>query len=166
MKHVLVSIILLGSLTVFSQDVKKNPKMQKERILERKVAFLTEKLELTSEESEQFWPIYNEMTKKIKENRMSMKKVYAPLKKNKEELDDSQYRTMIKSSQESREKNLKIIEEYTDKIGNVLGFKKVYVLSKAEKEFKKGLMERMKKSQPGKKDDMDRHQRRDLNDKN
>ena len=131
-----------------------------------KKAIITENMMFSEEESAIFWPIYNEMTKKIKENRMSMKKVYAPLKKNKEELDDSQYRTMIKSSQESREKNLKIIEEYTDKIGNLLGFKKVYVLSKAEKEFKKGLMERMKKSQPGKKDDMDRHQRRDLNDKN
>ena len=51
MKHVLVSIILLGSLTAFSQEKSKDPKMQKERIEQAKIAFLTKKLELTSDEA-------------------------------------------------------------------------------------------------------------------
>ena len=65
MKHVLVSIILLGSLTAFSQEKSKNPKIQKERIEQAKIAFLTKKLELTSEEAQQFWPIYNEKNNKL-----------------------------------------------------------------------------------------------------
>ena len=166
MKHVLVSIILLGSITAFSQDVKKNPKMQKEKIEQRKIAFLTQKLELTTEEAQEFWPIYNEMYKKIKENRSSMKKLYAPIKEGKTELDDATYRSIIQGSRESEEKSLEIKNEYGDKIAEIIGYKRVFELKMAEKEFKKRLIERMKNSQPSKKGEMGKPQRRELNDKN
>lgn len=54
MKHVLVCIILLGSLTAFAQQPSKNPKIQKEKIEQRKIAFLTQKLELTTDEAQEF----------------------------------------------------------------------------------------------------------------
>ena len=166
MKHVLVSIILLGSLTAFSQEVKKDLKMQKEKIEQRKIAFLTQKLELTTEEAQEFWPIYNEMHKKIKENRSSMKKLYAPIKEGKTELDDATYRSIIQGSRESEEKSLEIKNEYGDKMAKVIGYKRIFELKMAEKEFKKRLMERMKGSQPGKKGEIGRPQQRNLIDKN
>ena len=39
MKHVLVSIILLGSLTAFAQQPSKNPKIQKEKLSKAKLHF-------------------------------------------------------------------------------------------------------------------------------
>ena len=144
MKHVLVSIILLGSLTAFSQEVKKDLKMQKEKIEQRKIAFLTQKLELTTEEAQEFWPIYNEMHKKIKENRSSMKKLYAPIKEGKTDLDDAAYRIIIQDSRENEVKSLEMKNEYGDKMAKVIGYKRIFELRMAEKEFKKKLMERMK----------------------
>lgn len=162
MKHVLVSIILLGSLTAFSQEVKKDLKMQKEKIEQRKIAFLTQKLELTTEEAQEFWPIYNEMHKKIKENRSSMKKLYAPIKEGKTDLDDAAYRIIIQDSRENEVKSLEMKNEYGDKMAKVIGYKRIFELRMAEKEFKKKLMERMKNSQPSKKDKMGKPHQRSL----
>ena len=166
MKHVLVSIILLGSLTAFSQEKSKNPKIQKERIEQAKIAFLTKKLELTSEEAQQFWPIYNEKNNKLKELRVALKKEFAPIKEGKENQNDATYKALVTQMHEGRENKLKIEKEYTDRIGELLGYKRVFDLSTAEKEFKKGLMERMKRSNPGKKGEMGRPQQRNLIDKN
>ncbi len=162
MKHVLVGIILVGSLTAFSQEKSKNPKMQKERIEQAKIAFITQKLELTSDEAQEFWPVYNEMHKKIKENRSSMKKLFAPVKEGKEDLDDATYRSIMKSSHENEEKALDIKKEYGEKMANVIGYKRVFELKMAEKEFKKRLMERMKKANPGKKGEPGKPGRRNL----
>ena len=166
MKHVLVSIILLGSLTVFAQEKSKNPKIQKERIEQAKIAFLTNKLELTSEEAQQFWPLYNEKNNKIKENRIALKKVYAPIKEGKENQNDASYKAMILQLHEGRENQLEIQKEYSEKIGELLGYKRVFDLGIAEKEFKKGLMERMKRSNTGKKGVPGRPQQRNLIEKN
>ena len=166
MKHVLVSIILLSSLTAFSQEVKKNLKMEKQKIEQRKIAFITQKLELTTEEAQEFWPIYNEMHKKIKENRSSMKKLYAPIKEGKTNLDDAAYRTIIQDSREHEVKSLEIKNEYADKIAEIIGYKRIFELKMAEKEFKKRLIERMKNAHPGKKGEMGKPHQRNLIEKN
>ncbi|MDG2154015.1 MAG: hypothetical protein P8K10_08805, partial [Crocinitomicaceae bacterium] len=128
--------------------------------------FLTQKLELTTEEAQEFWPIYNEMHKKIKENRSSMKKLYAPIKEGKTELDDATYRSIIQDSRENEVKGLEIKNEYADKMAKVIGYKRLFELKMAEKEFKKRLMERMKGSNPGKKGEVKRPHERNLIEKN
>ena len=162
MKHVLVCIILLGSLTAFAQQPSKNPKIQKEKIEQRKIAFLTQKLELTTDEAQEFWPIYNEMHKKIKENRSSMKKLFAPVKEGKGNMDEAAYKKIMESSHENAKESLDIKMEYGEKMANVIGYKRVIDLGMAEKEFKKRLVERMKRSQSGKKGEMGKPNQRYL----
>lgn len=150
MKHVLVSIILLGSLSAYGQDGSKNRKVKKEKIEQAKIAFFTQKLELTAEEAEKFWPVYNEMHKKIKESRSTMKKLFEPIKEGKT-LSDNEYKNILKSVHEAEEKNLDIKNEFANKTADIIGYKRVFELKIAEKEFKKRLMERMKESKGGKK---------------
>jgi hypothetical protein len=51
-------------------------------------------------------------------------------------------------------------------MADVIGYKRVFELKMAEKEFKKRLMERMKKSNPRKKGEPGRPQQRNLIEKN
>ena len=55
MKKVFTLLFLFGYLTMMAQT---NDRL--ERIKAFKVAFITEKLELTTDEAEKFWPIYNQ----------------------------------------------------------------------------------------------------------
>jgi Spy/CpxP family protein refolding chaperone len=52
---ILIPILFLVSFVSFSQDFKE----KKEKIKALKVAYITEELNLTSEEAQKFWPIYN-----------------------------------------------------------------------------------------------------------
>ena len=55
MKRLIPILVLLIGLSGYAQrDGRMN-----ERIKAQKVAFITEKLSLTAEEAQQFWPIYN-----------------------------------------------------------------------------------------------------------
>lgn len=72
-------MFLLGSLTLSAQDGEKiGPKKQmfnKDQIVSQKIAFFTKFLDLTPEEAQKFWPVYNacqqEMEKARKETRKS-----------------------------------------------------------------------------------------------
>lgn len=72
-------MFLLGSLTLSAQDgEKRGPNKQmfnKDQIVSQKIAFFTKFLDLTPEEAQKFWPVYNacqqEMEKARKETRKS-----------------------------------------------------------------------------------------------
>ena len=60
MKRLIPILVLLIGLSSYAQrDGRMN-----ERIKAQKVAFITEKLSLTSEEAQKFWPIYNAFEEK------------------------------------------------------------------------------------------------------
>ena len=61
MKRLIPILILLISFSGFAQ---RGGEIQ-EKIKAQKIAFITDKLELTSEEAQQFWPIYNEFEAKV-----------------------------------------------------------------------------------------------------
>ncbi|MFK7783052.1 hypothetical protein, partial [Psychroserpens sp.] len=61
MKLIITILVCFLTITTFAQP---NGKM-KERIKAQKIAFITEKLDLTTEEAQQFWPIYNAHEKEM-----------------------------------------------------------------------------------------------------
>ena len=137
---------MMSSFTLLAQEkTKKTEKKQRiERIEQAKVAFISKKLELSTEEAEAFWPIYNEMQAEIKVHRKSMKADLKALKADSLNQDDHSYQNALNSRHEGAIKFLDIKKEYSRKIGELLGYKKVFELGDAEIAFKKQLMNRMK----------------------
>ena len=64
MKNILILLILLISSNIYAQPPVKKAEM-KEKIKSLKISFITENLELTSEEAQQFWPVYNNYESRI-----------------------------------------------------------------------------------------------------
>ena len=91
-----------------------------------------------------------------------MKKLFAPVKEGKANMDEAAYKKIMKSSHENAKESLDLKMEYGEKMANVIGYKRVIDLGMAEKEFKKRLVERMKGSQPGKKGEMGKPNQRHL----
>jgi len=60
LKNILLIAMLLGTSLIYSQK-----KQNREKIKSLKIAFFTEKLDLSSEEAKAFWPMYNEHEEKI-----------------------------------------------------------------------------------------------------
>jgi len=144
MKHVLVGVLLLTGVTAFAQEKGENRRMEKERIEQAKIAFITNKLELTADEAKDFWPIYDAMSTELKEHRKSLKEELKALKEEDTKKDDASYKKALDNMQDGQIKGIEIKTKYTNQIGELLGYDKVFLLGEAEKEFKKRLMDRMK----------------------
>ena len=72
MKKNIFLIIVIGFLSSFSSEAQLK-KGGVEKIRSYKIAYLTEKLNLTENEAQKFWPIYNKYDKKMMQLRKRRK---------------------------------------------------------------------------------------------
>jgi len=139
MKHkLLYIIILLISASSFAQ-----PNQGKIRAL--KIAFITEKLNLTETEAEKFWPIYNNYdknTSKIK--REEINKIRQDIRRNIGALTDNEANELIDRLLSAENKLFNEKTLLVSKLRGVISPQKIILLKVAEEEFNKRMLERMK----------------------
>ncbi|MGQ0827315.1 MAG: hypothetical protein ACT4ON_02850 [Bacteroidota bacterium] len=138
-----VIIICLCSLAVMAQHGAKAQE-RKENIESLKVAFITQKLELTPTEAQQFWPVYNQYTEKTQELRKKRKMDRREAKQNVDELSDKEVEQEVDNEIIFKQKDLDIQKEYHAKFKTVLPIKKVAKLYAAEDQFKIVLLNKLK----------------------
>ncbi len=118
-----------------------------ENIRSMKIAFITDRLSLTSEEAQQFWPLYNKYNEEMQEIR---EKYVCEIKNGDKSLSDvSEEKAAEYAEFEIRriEEMAKLRREYHEKYLDVLSVKKVALLYEAEKDFKRHLFREMRRKQ-------------------
>lgn len=143
-KNILPILLFLVSFSFYAQSDKTDEK--REKIKAYKVSFLTTELELTSNEAEKFWPIYNAFDDKQYELRHEKMKTY--LRKlnddNVNSISEKEACTLL-SQIESTDKELFILKEkYMANIKKVLSAKKILKLKKSEDDFNRKLLKQYK----------------------
>ena len=127
MKKLLLIIGMLVGVAVVAVAQDDGQKQDGGRIEAMKIAYLTQKLKLSTEEAQKFWPIYNQYMTEIRKTRM----------------DARQDKTNVLGTEE---KMLDIRKKYNGEFNKALSTEKVNQFFKAEKEFgtvlQKELMER------------------------
>ncbi len=123
---------------------KKAQQEKKENIEAMKIAYLTSKLELTPEEAQKFWPVYNQFNEKLNDLRKKRKQDVREVKKNMEERTDKEIEQAIDNDFAFRQKELDLQTEYNSKFKSVLSIKKVSQLYQAEEQFKRVLIDKLK----------------------
>ena len=136
----LTIIFLLGlfSTAAFSQGPPP-PMFDEEKIEPLRIAFLTKYLDLTSEEAQKFWPVYNKMRDEIKiviDADKALKDGKSINDMNEEELNK-----FISSHFENDQKMLDLKKKYAEEFKKVLPLKKVALLADAENEFKRQMIQ-------------------------
>ena len=138
-----ILILCLLATTVFSQKNKADRNAHKEKIQAMKVGYITAKLNLKAAEAQKFWPIYNEYDAKMDETRKSIRRLH----KNAaaiDEMTDAQIEQMIAKHNSARQKELDLINEYHARFKVILTIKKVAKLYKAEQDFKRELLKKLR----------------------
>ncbi len=135
MKRILFLLICI-SLTVAATGQNAKNKLQAQR-----VAFITQRLNLTPEEAQQFWPVFNQYTEKLQQIRTAAKE-----EKTVDELSDTDTEKMILSEfdRESRELDLK--KDLYQKLRKIISVKKIAKLYRAERDFKGMLIEKIQQN--------------------
>ena len=144
-KFIAVIIFTLMVSLLYGQQCEKGmEKGKREKIQAQKIAFITEKLNLTPEEAQIFWPVYNELEKKrdaIHADKMKKVKcgedIYSTLSK--EELEK-----IADSFVEIDLQDAKLAIDYNEKFKKVLPIDKVVKLYHAEHQFRNHLLKQMK----------------------
>jgi hypothetical protein len=137
MKRVSFFIVAsLISIVAMAQGGGKN-----DRISSLRVAFITQRLQLSPEESQQFWPVYNQFTEKLQQIKSSVKP-----QKSLDDMSDADTEKMIFSQLDSEQRELDLRKEYYQKLRKVISVKKIARLFRAEQDFKAELVNRIKEN--------------------
>jgi hypothetical protein len=118
----------------------------RDRIKTLKVAFITERVGLTSQEAQQFWPIYNEHEDAMENIRR--KEVQARLSAA-QGLSDSESAALLDNFIALETEKHNADQLFISKVREVISPKKVLLLLKAEDDFKKRLLQQYRRKQGG-----------------
>ncbi|MCB9192525.1 MAG: hypothetical protein H6602_12760, partial [Flavobacteriales bacterium] len=116
----------------------------RERLDALKVAYLTEKLNLTPEEAQQFWPLYNELDDKLQAIRRQQRGNRSDAKQNFDSMSDTDVAKAIDEELALEQQELNLKKEYNERFKKILPVKKVAKLYAAEHGFRKELLHRAK----------------------
>jgi 16S rRNA U1498 N3-methylase RsmE len=120
-----------------------NKEERKEKVEAMKIAYLTNQLDLSPSEAQQFWPVFNEYETKIQAIRQSRRKDKKEGSDNLDQLTDKEVETLIDSEVGFRQKELDLLKEYHAKFKAVLPIRKVAKLYRAQEDFKRELLKKI-----------------------
>jgi len=130
--------ILLVSLTFAStaQDVEEGQSdvTVKDKIKAARIGLITQRLNLTPDQAQKFWPIYNEFDQK----RADVRKPYRDAQKdiNPNNPDPKQQQALVDLGMKVKQDELNLEKEYSGKMMNVISAQQMLNLRKAEHDFR------------------------------
>lgn len=138
MKNILIYILTIFALV--SNCYAQQPG-NREKIEAAKIGFISEKLELTSKQAQTFWPMYNEYAAKKKEIRKAINQLKI---ENSDNESDAEILEDIRKINNYKQREVDIEKEYVDKFLTIISPKQLAALYKAEKQFTKILLDKLK----------------------
>ena len=137
-----VLVITLFSIVLSAQNDSNQKNENREA---RKIAFFTTKMDLNSEESQNFWPVVNEMNIELKEirNKNAHGRMILMDKKS-ENLSDKELEEILDARMQIGKEQMDIKIKYHEKFKKVLPIQKLAKFYQATREFKKLQSERKK----------------------
>ncbi len=144
-----IILILLAFIAVISVHAQ-NQEERMNRIRAQKSAYITQRLNLTVEESQVFWPVYNEFESKM----FTLKKEGGPGTNNKKrpdfsQMSDEELTNFFEERFSKEEEVLQIKREYHSKFMKILTPQQVAALYEAEHDFRRELLIRLKQGNQG-----------------
>lgn len=143
-KKLLPILFLFLTFNFYAQSEKSKDK--KEQIRAMKVAFFTSELDLTSNEAEKFWPIYNAYDDKQFELRhLKMKSYFKKMNgENLEKLTEKDATILLNQIQDNEEDQFNLRKKLIGNLKEVLPAIKIIKLKKAEDDFYRKLLQQYK----------------------
>ncbi len=134
----LISLVLLAGMASAQGD-------GRQKIEAAKIAMITNRLNLSPEQAQQFWPVYNEYNaRKVDLNKHVRQLNNSP---NRQSFTDSDVISDLKEINATKQKLADLDDEYLNKFLKVISPAQVAELYKTEQVFNKMLLQRMNQRQ-------------------
>jgi hypothetical protein len=138
------TIYLLLLLFFVTSNTQAQDRTKEDRIKAVKVAFITEELALTPEQSQNFWPLYNELQNKLDGLRKSERE-----KPDMEKMSDAELEAWLDGHLKQEEERIALHRAYIQKFKTAITIRQIVKLSMAERRFKRELLEHIKEKREG-----------------
>lgn len=132
-------LILCINITFAQTDAKKD------KIDALRAAFISKKVNFTTQETQSFWPLYNEMNDKFDAARKTFRLQYNS-KTNYDFATDKEAEAYLAAELSLKQKEFEIYRDYYEKFKKILPVKKVADVRRAEDDFKKEIIKTIKEN--------------------
>ncbi|WP_196888545.1 sensor of ECF-type sigma factor [Aureivirga sp. CE67] len=122
----------------------KPSKERMEKIKALKVQYITDILDLSVKEAQQFWPLYNEYEDKLNDYRKKEHDFFQKIKEI-DNLNEQEAKQLLINIEKLEKENYENRKEYYEALQKILPAKKVVLLKKAEIDFNRKLLKQFKK---------------------
>jgi hypothetical protein len=130
---ILIAIILTG-LSARAQD-------KREQIESARIAFISQRLNLSPAQAEKFWPLYNEFSSKRQDIKRAIRKTQQASQEG--AITEEALKTNLYTTTALKQKELDLEKEYLGRFLLVLSARQVTELQKAEKDFLKTMLDKL-----------------------
>ncbi len=135
------AVFVLITLTIFGQN-----KSKVDAINATKVAFFTDKLDLTAAEAQKFWPVYNDYRRRKNKIIQDKKNLMKYCSENMANLSNEEMAEIADKYTEYFKKEADLFVKFNDKFKSVIPVEKVMKLYIADNQFKIYLLNEIKKT--------------------
>ena len=143
---IIVSLVLFNA-TGFAQG-KKQCRQHREQIKSERIAFLTEALDLSVKEAQSFWPVYNSYNTNIESLRDKRHSEIYLVQNREDEFSEKEYQEFLDNRISIIEDETNLKKKYQQELFKVLSAKKIFLLYKSERDFKRKLIKDFRNKKP------------------
>jgi hypothetical protein len=136
-------VFLIGIFTGSAQNRKQGNGQQRTRIDAQKVAFITDQLQLTPEEAQKFWPVYNQFNSQKEDLNKDYMHVNQKFRNNSDAMTDKDATELADSYIKHAQRVVDLQKEFHGKLKDVLPPKKLLKLYNVERDFQRLLLQRL-----------------------
>lgn len=149
-KFFALTLCLFASVLLFAQPQGKPDNDQRkkdwERLQAEKIAFITQELDLTPEEAQVFWPVYNQCWKEVLASHKASREAFAGIRgKQAEGLTDKEMEKKLDAYIQASTRSNQVLADWYPKFKQVLPIRKVSKLYQAEEAFQQRMINNLRK---------------------
>lgn len=134
-KLLFIAVFLVCILSSVAQN--KN----RDRIKMLKISFISNAIDLTPNEAEKFWPIYNQHDTKIKQLKSQLERGNFNNSEGLDSMSDKKAKELIDNILNKEGEILKLKKELVKELASVISAKKILKLQKAEHDFNRRMLQ-------------------------
>ncbi|MBK6996419.1 MAG: hypothetical protein IPH31_16360 [Lewinellaceae bacterium] len=151
MRHFLFTVLIVSAFGTLTQ-AQVDPEKRDARLAAFRAEVFTRVLNLTPEEAQGFWPVYNEFTDKREQVQQELRPA-----KQLDQMSDAEVEDQIKRHFEMKQREIDLERDSYEKLRKVLPLRKIAKLPMAEREFRESLVKKLQEARERK---MERQQNR------
>ncbi len=149
MRTLTLILALFFGLLAFAQrdDIKRLPPERLQELKAQKVAFITQRLELTPEEAQVFWPIYNAYEKELDDVRTAIGHNRREAR-DRSEVTEAKAKELLAKEMELDRLEMEIRHAYIKRFEDAVGAPKALFLGRSEREFTREVIRQIRQERP------------------